>query len=331
MVRGAPPIFVGLDAQGGQLVTHAFAQRRVTIHDFMRTLSAARLPRNEARLLLAHVLHRNHAWLVAHDDYAPSDDELAQISALAARRIAGEPVAYLIGEREFYGRVYRCSPASLIPRPETELLIEQALHLLSIRPRIESGASAERIEGSDRTSLRILDVGTGTGCIAITLALERPNAVVTAIDISSAALALARDNATRLGANLTFIESNWFSALVPTHPKFDLIVSNPPYIVPADPHLSQGDLRFEPAIALTDAVDGLESYRQLARGAQSYLRAGGVLLVEHGYDQGESVPALLAACGLVNIVTHHDLAGHPRVTAAQKRRSTRGRSKPGAW
>ena len=296
----------------------------MTIRDFLRTLLASTLPRSESRLLLAHVLKRDQAWLVAHDEYLLSGDELAQINALAARRIAGEPVAYLIGEREFYGRVYRCSPAALIPRPETELIIEQALHLLPVRPRIGS-------EESDSTPLRILDVGTGTGCIAITLALERPDAVVTAIDISSAALALARDNATRLGAKLTFIESNWFSALVPTHPKFDLIVSNPPYIVPADPHLSQGDLRFEPAIALTDAVDGLESYRQLARGAQSYLRAGGVLLVEHGYDQGESVPALLAACGLVNIVTHHDLAGHPRVTAAQKRRSTRGRSKPGAW
>ena len=289
----------------------------MTIRELMRVLSATSLPRNEVRLLLAHVLRRDHAWLVAHDDYLLMSDELEQINALTARRTAGEPIAYLLGERDFYGRTFHCTPAALIPRPETELLIERALL------RLPADASLRVV---DPAPLRILDVGTGTGCIAITLALERPKALVTAIDISPAALALARANATGLGANLTFIESNWFSALVPTHPKFDLIVSNPPYIVPADPHLSQGDLRFEPAIALTDAVDGLESYRQLARGAQSHLKSGGVLIVEHGYDQGESVPALLAACGLVNIVTHDDLAGHPRVTAAQKRRSTLGRS-----
>ena len=312
-------MLVDVVGQRGHLVAHAFAQRPMTVRDFLRALSASTLPRSEARLLLAHVLKRDPAWLVAHDEYVLPGDELAQLNALAARRIAGEPMAYIVGEREFYGRAFRCSPAALIPRPETELLIEQALHLLSVRPRIESGASSEAVVGSDSTPLRILDVGTGTGCIAITLALERPKALVTAIDISPPALALARDNATRLGANLTFIESNWFSALVPTHPKFDLIVSNPPYIVPADPHLSQGDLRFEPAIALTDAVDGLESYRQLARGARSHLKSGGVLLVEHGYDQGESVPALFAACGLVDIVMRHDLAGHPRVTGAQKR------------
>lgn len=272
----------------------------MNIRDLMRALAATNLPRNEARLFLAHVLHRDHAWLVAHDDYAFTPDELEQINTLAARRAAGEPVAYLLGEREFYGRTFRCSPAALIPRPETELLIERAL-----------------LHSSSNASLRVLDVGTGTGCIAITIALERPSAVVTALDISTDALALALTNAQRLQANVTFIQSNWFAAL-PPNAQFDLILSNPPYIAPGDAHLTQGDLRFEPAIALADAVDGLESYRQLALGAQLHLKSGGMLIVEHGYDQGETVPALLRAAGFNDVAMRLDLAGHPRITEAHK-------------
>ena len=271
----------------------------MTVRDFMRALSATSLPRSEIRMLLSQVLKRDHAWLVAHDGHVLTNDELTQINELTARREAGEPIAYLLGVRDFYGRTFRCSPAALIPRPETELLIERALSRLS--------ADAPP---------RVLDVGTGTGCISITIALERPHAIVTAIDISPDALALARDNAQRLNAYVTFIQSNWFAAL-PTDAQFDLILSNPPYIVPGDAHLTQGDLRFEPAIALADAVDGLESYRQLARGAQLHLKSGGVLIVEHGYDQGESVPALLNATGFVDVAMHHDLAGHPRVTEAR--------------
>ena len=266
----------------------------------MRTLSATGLPRNEARLLLAHVLHRDHAWLVAHDDYKFTTVELEQINTLAARRAAGEPIAYLLGQRDFYGRTFHCSPAALIPRPETELLIERALLHLPVD-----------------ASLRVLDIGTGTGCIAITIALERPNTIVTAIDISPAALALARENAQHLHANVTFMQSDWFAALLPDA-QFDLILSNPPYIVPGDAHLTQGDLRFEPAIALADAVDGLESYRQLAHGAQRHLKPGGMLIVEHGYDQGESVPALLGAAGFSDVAMHRDLAGHPRITEARR-------------
>lgn len=272
----------------------------MTIRDFMRALTALRPPRNEARLLLAHVLHRDHAWLVAHDDYEFTTGELEQINALTARRAAGEPVAYLLGERDFYGRTFRCSPAALIPRPETELLVERALAKFDIN-----------------ASLRVLDVGTGTGCIAITIALERPNAIVTAIDISPDALALARENARRLHSNVAFIQSHWFATL-PPNAQFDLILSNPPYIVPGDAHLNHGDLRFEPAVALADAVDGLESYRHLARGAQLHLKADGMLIVEHGYDQGESVPALLSAAGFVDVTLRRDLAGHPRVTEARK-------------
>ena len=281
----------------------------MTIRDFLRSLSTTSLPRNEARLLIAHVLHRDQAWLIAHDDHQLTVGELEHISALKARRSAGEPVAYLLGEREFYGRAFRCSPAALIPRPETELLIEYALSLIAV-------ASAAVGESAD-APMQVLDVGTGTGCIAITLALERSNLIVTAVDISSDALALAKENAQRLQTNVTFIHSNWFAAL-PLNAQFDLILSNPPYIVPGDAHLTQGDLRFEPAVALADALDGLESYRQLALGAQRHLKPGGMLIVEHGYDQGESVPALLSTAGFEDIATHHDLAGHPRVTAARK-------------
>lgn len=272
----------------------------MNIRDFMRASFADAPPRSEVRMLLSHVLKRDHAWLVAHDDYQFTVDELEQINALTARRATGEPVAYLIGERDFYGRTFRCSPAALIPRPETERLIDLALASIATN-----------------ATPRVLDIGTGTGCIAITIALERSNAIVNAIDISPDALALAKENAQRLQANVTFIQSNWLAAL-PPDAQFDLILSNPPYIVPGDAHLTQGDLRFEPAIALADAVDGLESYRQLALGALRHLNPGGALIVEHGYDQGETVPALLAAAGFTDVAMHRDLAGHPRITEARK-------------
>ena len=272
----------------------------MNIRDFLRAPSAKSLPRSEIRMLLAHVLARDHAWLVAHDDYELTVAEAERLNALSVRRDAGEPIAYLLGEREFYGRSFRCSPAALIPRPETELLVEQALASAPIH-----------------AARRVLDVGTGTGCIAITVALERANAVVTALDISSEALALAAENAQRLQANVTFIRSNWLAALAPDA-QFDLILSNPPYIVPGDSHLTQGDLRFEPAIALADAVDGLESYRQLTLASLQHLARNGTLIVEHGFDQGKSVPALFASQGLVAVQTVNDLGRHPRVTLGRK-------------
>ncbi len=280
----------------------------VNIRQLLADLMSTALPRSEARMLLSHVLKREQAWLVAHDDHELSTDELTRISALAARRAKGEPVAYLLGEREFYGRTFRCTPAALIPRPETELLVDLVVACLS------SGSPGN----SRNNPPRVLDVGTGTGCIAITIALEHPHALVTALDVSADALALARENAARLGAtNVQFLESSWFAA-VADDASFDLIVSNPPYIVPGDVHLSQGDLRFEPAIALADTIDGLESYRQIASGATRHLRPHGVLIVEHGFDQGESVPALLREAGFSAVTTHRDLAGHPRVTTCRR-------------
>ena len=273
----------------------------MNIRELVASLATPSLPRAEVRMLVSNVLQRNSAWLVAHDDETPSPEEQRRVEALAARRAAGEPMAYLLGGREFFGRTFRCTPAALIPRPETEHLVEHVLTLVETA-----------------TEYAIMDVGTGTGCIAITLAIERPNAQITALDVSADALELARENAANLLAtNVKFTESDWFSA-VPTDEKFDFIVSNPPYIVPGDAHLSQGDLRFEPTIALADTIDGLESYRQLARGATAHLKVGGWLVVEHGYDQGESVPALLNAFGFTELCTHCDLAGHPRVTAARK-------------
>ncbi len=278
------------------------------IRDALVLRAARDLPRSEVRILVAHVLNCDHAWLVAHDDDVLSAENFTRIESLISQRIDGAPIAYLTGTREFYGRSFRCSPAALIPRPETELLIEELII-----------ATPMRVEGNpSRMTFDVLDVGTGTGCIAITLALECGSAgvdvCVTACDLSRDALALARENAQALGAtNIEFIESNWFSA-IDTKKKFDAIVSNPPYIVPGDVHLSQGDLRFEPIVALADAVDGLESYRQLARGARKHLRAGGTLIVEHGYDQGESVPALFREAGFIDVEMIRDLANQPRVT-----------------
>ncbi|MBL8308915.1 MAG: peptide chain release factor N(5)-glutamine methyltransferase [Burkholderiales bacterium] len=269
-------------------------------------LADRRLPRLELRMLLGHVMQCDFAWLVAHDLDTLDDTAAQRFDALVARRVAGEPVAYLIGEREFYGRRFSCAPVALIPRPETELVVEHALARLR-----------------DVAAPRILDVGTGTGCIAVTLALERADAQVIALDVSAPALELARSNALALGAaNVQCLQSNWFSGLEAEATReasgFDLIVSNPPYIVPGDPHLTQGDLRHEPALALADAVDGLHSYRELARGAVRHLRPGGWLVVEHGFDQGDTVPAVFRGASLGSLTRHADLAGLPRVCCAQR-------------
>ncbi len=288
----------------------------MNIRQIIVELATDALPRAELRLLLSHVLARDTAWLAAHDDYALTTVEENQLRVVAARRSAGEPIAYILGHREFYGRKFKCTPAALIPRPETELLVDLIRETTSEHARFEPGSSRVngRIRASSDTGWRVLDVGTGTGCVAITLALEFPLAKVKACDLSRDALALARENARALdAANVEFVESDWFSA-IDGNEKFDLIVSNPPYIAPNDPHLFQGDLRFEPWLALRDRVDGLESYRELVKGAKKHLRDGGMLVVEHGYDQGESVPALFREAGFVDVEMIRDLAGQPRVT-----------------
>jgi len=254
------------------------------------------IPPAEARLLLGHVLGKSSAWLEAHRDDPVAADVAIQMSALAGRRAAGEPIAYLLGVREFYGRDFNVTPAVLIPRPETELLVDL---IKAQRP----------VPG------RILDLGTGSGCIAIALALELPPARLMAVDVSPAALQVARENAQRLGAAVEFVESNWFAALLPQ--RFDVIVANPPYVAAGDPHLGEGDLRHEPATALTDHADGLSAIRRIVAAAPGWLRPGGRLLIEHGYDQAAAVAELLCGAGFLAIEQHLDLAGIVRVSSAR--------------
>jgi release factor glutamine methyltransferase len=254
--------------------------------------------RIEARVLASHAWNVDGAWLIAHDTDPVADEMLATFHALLSRRLEGVPIAYLRGSREFYGRPFLVSPDVLIPRPDTELLVQLAL---------------ERIP-SDR-SVDVLDLGTGSGCIAITLALERPLARVTAVDRSTAALKVAQDNADILDARVEFLTSDWFAALAGR--RFDLIVSNPPYIPAADPHLARGDVRFEPIAALSAGVDGLDDLRQLIRDARAHLKPGGTLLLEHGYDQADAVQALLHINGFRTPRSWPDLAGILRVSGGE--------------
>ncbi|NWG31476.1 MAG: peptide chain release factor N(5)-glutamine methyltransferase [Rhodocyclaceae bacterium] len=285
-------------------------------------LAAARrsIPPSEARLLLGHLLGRNSAWLEAHRDDALEAAAAAQFSALVARRAAGEPVAYLTGRREFYGRDFAVTPDVLIPRPETELLVEIAVEKVGAGGTAHSARPSPALTGGETScaqgAIRILDLGTGSGCLAITLALELPAAQVTAVEASPRALAVARANAERLGAKVAFVESDWFAALPPQ--TFDLIVANPPYVAANDPHLGQGDLRFEPADALTDHADGLTAIRRIVAAAPRWLAEGGWLFFEHGWDQADAARALLETAGFEAIEQARDLAGIVRMSGGRK-------------
>jgi release factor glutamine methyltransferase len=269
-------------------------------------LAASGLASLDAQVLLAHVVGKDRAWLAARID-APLAVAFAEAFAeLAARRRAGEPVAYLTGMREFWGLPLVVSPAVLIPRPETETLVEIALSRLPI----------------DRET-RVLELGTGSGAIALAIARERPLARVLATDVSGAALAVARENARRLAlANVEFAQSDWYEIVSAVWPgvRFDLIVSNPPYVAPGDPHLAQGDVRFEPAVALSPGGDGLAAIRRIVAGARECLAEEGTLALEHGYDQAEAVRALLEAGGWSEIVSATDLAGIARAIAGRRPR-----------
>ncbi len=260
------------------------------------------LPRREARLearvLATHVWQVDAAWLIAHDSDLQTTTDIAAFQSLLSRRLEGVPIAYLVGSREFYGRPFQVSKNVLIPRPDTELLVELALAHLP----------ADQI-------VDVLDLGTGSGCIAITLALERPLARITAVDRSAAALTVAQHNADRLHANVEFLPSDWFTAL--TGRCFDLIVSNPPYIAAADLHLARGDVRFEPLSALASGRDGLDDLRQLIRTASTHLNPDGTLLLEHGYDQAETVRSLLHAHRFLAPRSWPDLAGILRVSGGK--------------
>ena len=260
-----------------------------------RALAASGLVPFEAKLLLAHVVGRDRAWLAAHPGDALTAEQTQKFAALARRRRRGEPVAYLIGRREFYGLDLEITTAVLIPRPETELLVDLSL----------GHAPADR-------TVDVLDIGTGSGAVALAIASQRRNARVVGTDISPAALALAGRNAARLSlANVSFMESDWFASLAGR--RFDLIAGNPPYVATNDPHLFEGDLRHEPAQALVSGVDGLDALRAIVAAAPAHLARDGWLLLEHGHDQARAVAALLDDAGFVDIDAARDLAGILRV------------------
>ena len=254
----------------------------------------------ESELLLAAVLGQPRSWLHAHPEAVPSAAQAAQFEAWVSRRAMGEPVAYLLGRRGFWTFEVDVGPGCLIPRPETELLLEEALARMPIDAAMD-----------------VADLGTGSGALALALAQERPLARVLASDLSADALALAHANARRLGleARVRCVQGDWYAAVAGAC--FHLVISNPPYLGESDPHLDQGDLRFEPRQALVSGADGLDALRTLIEGAPMHLHAGGWLLLEHGAEQGEAVRSLLAASGFAEVETRRDLQVHDRVTVGQ--------------
>ncbi len=257
--------------------------------------------RIEAQLLLRAVLPMaTRAWLIAHGNEYLDAEYQAAFEVLLKRRLEGEPIAYIVGVRDFYGLQFKVSPAVLIPRADTETLVEAALAKIPIEK-----------------PYKVLDMGTGSGAIAISIALLRPQAQVMALDTSLTALQIAGENKQNLAVkNLTLLQSDWFSGL--NGEKFDVIVSNPPYISVQDIHLTQGDLRFEPLQALASGKDGLDSIRHIITEAPQHLNAQGWLMLEHGYDQSAQAQQLLSAAGFVEVVSLPDLARILRVTAGKR-------------
>lgn len=262
--------------------------------------AGTQIDRWDAEILLAHVLERDRAWLFAHADDELDAAACARFNELLVRRAAGEPVAYLTGRRGFWSLDLDVTPATLIPRPETEVLVEQALARLPID-----------------TACTVADLGTGSGAVALTIANERPWIRVTATDVSPEALAVARGNAERLGLhNIDFLQGDWLVPLVGR--QFKLIVSNPPYIEADDGHLQQGDLRFEPITALASGADGLDAIRVIVRDARDHLEADAWLLFEHGWNQGEVARTCLREAGYVDVFTEVDMEHRDRVSGGRK-------------
>jgi release factor glutamine methyltransferase len=305
--------------------------------------------------LLCHALGWRRTELITRSDRPLAPEQVGTCELLIARRFAGEPVAQLVGTREFFGRDFLVTPAVLIPRPDTELLVELALEAIDAHSGTQTVLSkaldpahvllaTARSNAAQASVVSVLDLGTGSGAIAVTLAAERPMIAVLATDRSKEALLVAERNAITIlggkhaspartggpslpaGQRIAFVQGDWFAALHALDQKdrterfgdaelrFDVVVSNPPYIAAHDPHLLSGDLRFEPAGALTDGGDGLSDLRHIAHGAGVWLKPGGRLLLEHGYDQGLAVREILEAAGFTAIQTVCDLAEHERVT-----------------
>lgn len=261
-----------------------------------------RIDASDAECLLAHALRKSRTWLYTHRDDALTAGDIERFESLLRRRASGEPVAYLVGSRGFWSLDLAVTPDTLIPRPETEWLVELALRRLPV----------ER-------ECRVADLGTGSGAIALALAHERPRAHVVATDASAAALAVAQGNAERLGIrNIAFRHGAWWAPL--SGETFDLVASNPPYIAAGDPHLHAGDLRYEPAAALSSGADGLDAIRGIVRDARVHLGTGGWLMLEHGWEQGEAVRELFrAAGGFIDVATERDLENRERVTFGRRR------------
>lgn len=267
-----------------------------TVAEALSMARAQGVDRLDAQILLGALLRQPRSWLLAHDTDPLPAEAASRFTELAARRARGEPVAYLVGDKEFYGLSLRVAPGVLVPRPDTETLVDWALDVLPPDP-----------------PTHVLDLGTGSGAIALAIRSRRPHARLTAVDASPEALAIAQDNARRLGLPLELLGGSWFEP-VGTR-RFDLIVSNPPYIAEGDPHLPA--LRFEPRQALTAGADGLDDLRRIVAGAPAHLVPGGWLLLEHGYDQAPAVQALLGQAGFTEVSTRHDLAGQPRCTGGR--------------
>ena len=268
-----------------------------TVADLLSHARHAGVDRLDAQLLLSHVLGRSRSWLLAHDDVSLDATQEQHLSQLLARRTRGEPLAYLVGEKEFHGLTLHVSPAVLVPRPDTETLVDWALELLRARSHPQ-----------------VLDMGTGSGAIALALKHALPHARVSALDASAEALAVARSNAERLQLDIELLQSDWWQGV--DGRRFDLIVSNPPYIAEGDTHLAA--LQHEPVQALTSGKEGLDALRQIIAGAPQQLNAGAWLLLEHGHDQAPAVASLLAAAGFGEVTTRPDLSGTPRCTGGRR-------------
>ena len=275
----------------------------ILLQDSIRLIETLELDSTSARIevqcLLQQVLKVSRAYLLTYPERLLNKSEQSLYDSLLQRRRGGEPIAYLLGEREFFGLSLKVTPATLIPRPETELLVEMAL---------------QRIPPNK--TCHVLDLGTGSGAIAIAIAHERPKAIVLACDTSSAALAVARDNAARLLlSNLSFVDSDWFQEIAGI--RFDIIVSNPPYVAMGDLHLTQGDVRFEPLSALVSGADGLHDIRRIICDSKHHLKVKGWLLLEHGYDQAIQVRELLQGQQFNDVFSTRDLAGIERVSGGR--------------
>lgn len=271
----------------GELVTQAATQLSEVVDS----------PRLEAEILLAGVLDKDRTYIIAHPDYVLDDSQSNEYRARLSSRLRGEPYAYVVKQQEFWSIPLKVTRDVLIPRPDTEVLVEQVLAYAPVNQKVS-----------------VLDLGTGSGAIAIALLASNGDFVVTAVDQSAAALSLAKTNASQYGLDIQFICSDWFSKL--SGQKFDVIVSNPPYIAAADPHLEQGDLRFEPKAALVSGDDGLDDLRAIIQQAPAYLNAEGRLFVEHGYDQAAAVAELFQQSGFAEIKLHRDLSNNDRATSA---------------